>query len=149
MTEWRWKNCGIRRMWAIEKVFGGWMWFWKWCRNCFRENLKLRSYSCYALCKQVCSAIAVVVQVEFRICPYVSKRPSGSPESNLHGSIVNVKKISKISTCLLPWNGWFCPVVSDPVKPYFIRFLRALSFCLGVSKSVNFCANGVVNGVVE
>ena len=30
----------------------------------------------------------------------------------------------------------------EPVEPYFTRFLRVLSFCLGAS-------NGVVNGVVE
>lgn len=80
----------------------------------------------------------------FRIYSYVSKRLLGSQGPNLNGSIVNVKKISKISTRLLPWNGWFCPVVSEPVKPYFTRFLRVLSFCLGVSKIVNFCGNGVV-----
>lgn len=41
------------------------------------------------------------------------------------------------------------PVVSEPVEPYFIRFLRVLTFCLGVSNGVAFCGNGVVNGVVE
>ena len=45
--------------------------------------------------------------------------------------------------------GWFCPVVSEPVKPYFTRFLRVLTFCLGASKIVIFCENGVVNGVVK
>ena len=55
----------------------------------------------------------------------------------------------KISTHLLPCGRWFCPVVSEPVKPYFTRFLRVLSFCLGVSYGVVFCGNGVVNGVVE
>ena len=35
--------------------------------------------------------------------------------------------------------GWFCPVVSEPVKPYFTRFLRVLTFCLGASKIVIFC----------
>lgn len=40
-------------------------------------------------------------------------------------------------------------MVSEPVKPYFTRFLRALTFCLGASKIVIFCENGVVNGVVE
>lgn len=34
--------------------------------------------------------------------------------------------------------GWFCPVVSEPVKPYFTRFLRVLTFCLGASKIVIF-----------
>ena len=38
---------------------------------------------------------------------------------------------------------------SEPVKPYFTRLLRILSFCLGVSEIVNFCGNGVVNGVVS
>ncbi len=52
------------------------------------------------------------------------------------------QNIKKISTHLLPWRGWFCPVASEPVEPYFTRFLRALSFCLRVS-------NGVVNGVVK
>ena len=50
----------------------------------------------------------------------------------------------KISTHLLPWSGWFCPVVSEPVEPYFTRFLRVLSFCLGVSNGVAFGRNGVV-----
>ena len=45
--------------------------------------------------------------------------------------------------------GWFCPVASEPVKPYFTRFLRVLTFCLGASKIVIFCENGVVNGVVK
>lgn len=40
-------------------------------------------------------------------------------------------------------------MASEPVKPYFTRFLRFMSFCLGVSKGVFFCRNGVVNGVVE
>ena len=59
------------------------------------------------------------------------------------------KKVSKISTHLLARLGWFCPVVSEPVKPYFTRFLRVLPFCLGASKIVIFCGNGVVNGVVK
>ena len=45
--------------------------------------------------------------------------------------------------------GWFCPVVSEPVKPYFTRFLRVLTFCRGVSKIVILKENGVVNGVVK
>ena len=40
-------------------------------------------------------------------------------------------------------------MASEPVKPYFTRFLRVLTFCLGVSKIVIFCENGVVNGVVK
>ena len=55
----------------------------------------------------------------------------------------------KISTHLLPCGGWFCPVVSEPVKPYFTRLLRVLTFCLKASKFVIFCENGVVNGVVR
>lgn len=54
-----------------------------------------------------------------------------------------------ISIHLLPCGGWFCPVVLEPVKPYFTRFLRVLTFCLGASNGVVFCENGVVNGVVE
>ena len=53
------------------------------------------------------------------------------------------------STYLLARLGWFCPVVSEPVKPYFTRFLRVLTFCLEASKIVIFCENGVVNGVVK
>ena len=53
-----------------------------------------------------------------------------------------------ISTHLLPCGGWSCPVASELVEPYFTRFLRVLSFCLGVSNGVFFCGNGVVNGVV-
>ena len=34
------------------------------------------------------------------------------------------------------------PVVSEPVEPYYTRFLRVLTFCLEVS-------NGVINSVVE
>lgn len=55
----------------------------------------------------------------------------------------------KISTHLLARLGWFCPVVSEPVKPYFTRFLRVLTFCLRASKIVILKENGVVNGVVE
>ena len=40
-------------------------------------------------------------------------------------------------------------MVSEPVKPYFTRLLRVLTFCLRASKIVIFCENGVVNGVVE
>ena len=40
-------------------------------------------------------------------------------------------------------------MASEPVKPYFTRFLRVLTFCLGASKIVIFCENGVVNGVVK
>ena len=40
-------------------------------------------------------------------------------------------------------------MASEPVKPYFTRFLRVLTFCLEASKIVIFCENGVVNGVVE
>ena len=59
------------------------------------------------------------------------------------------KNIKIISTHLLARLGWFCPVVSEPVKPYFTRFLRVLTFCLGASKIVILKENGVVNGVVE
>ena len=58
-------------------------------------------------------------------------------------------KKSEISTYLLARLGWFCPVASEPVKPYFTRFLRVLTFCLDASKIVIFCENGVVNGVVK
>ena len=58
-------------------------------------------------------------------------------------------KHEKISTHLLARLGWFCPVVSEPVKPYFTRFLRVLTFCLEASKIVILKENGVVNGVVE
>ena len=58
------------------------------------------------------------------------------------------KKFKKISTHLLARLGWFCPVVSEPVKPYFTRFLRVLTFCLRASKIVILKENGVVNGVV-
>lgn len=57
--------------------------------------------------------------------------------------------IQKLSTHLLARLGWFCPVVSEPVKPYFTRILRVLTFCLGASKIVILKENGVVNGVVE
>ena len=59
------------------------------------------------------------------------------------------KNIKIISTHLLARLGWFCPVASEPVKPYFTRFLRILNFCLGASKIVILKENGVVNGVVE
>ena len=58
-------------------------------------------------------------------------------------------KFKKISTHLLARLGWFCPVVSEPVKPYFTRFLRVLTFCLRASKIVILKENGVVNGVVK
>lgn len=50
----------------------------------------------------------------------------------------------EISTHLLPCDGWFCPVVSEPVEPYFTRLLRILTFCLGVSQVVILKENGVV-----
>ena len=53
------------------------------------------------------------------------------------------------STHLLARLGWFCPVVPERVKTYFTRFLRVLTFCLGVSKIVILKENGVVNGVVK
>ena len=59
------------------------------------------------------------------------------------------KNIKIISTHLLARLGWFCPVASEPVKPYFTRFLRVLTFCLGASKIVILKENGVVNGVVN
>lgn len=40
-------------------------------------------------------------------------------------------------------------MVSEPVKPYFTRLLRVLTFYLEASNGVVFCGNGVVNGVVE
>ena len=40
-------------------------------------------------------------------------------------------------------------MASEPVEPYFTRFLRVLTFCLKVSKIVIFRKNGVVNGVVK
>lgn len=40
-------------------------------------------------------------------------------------------------------------MVSEPVKPYFTRFLRVLTFCLEASKIVILKENGVVNGVVK
>ena len=43
--------------------------------GCFWENLKLRSYSCYALCKQVRSAIAVAVQMQDLARPFMGKLP--------------------------------------------------------------------------
>ena len=64
--------------------------------------------------------------------------------------LLGLQKNSKIiNTHPLPCGGWFCPVASEPVEPYFTRLLRVLTFCLGVSKIVNFYGNGVVNGVVE
>lgn len=48
---------------------------------------------------------------------------------------------------LVSWG--FCSVASEPVKSYFTRFLRVLTFCLGASKIVILKENGVVNGVVE
>ena len=62
---------------------------------------------------------------------------------------IRISKNLKISTNLLARLGWFCPVASEPVKPYFTRFLRVLTFCLDASKIVIFCENGVVNGVVK
>ena len=40
-------------------------------------------------------------------------------------------------------------MASEPVKPYFTRLLRVLTFYLEASNGVVFCGNGVVNGVVE
>lgn len=40
-------------------------------------------------------------------------------------------------------------MVSEPVESYFTRFLRVLTFCLGVLNGVVFCGNGAVNGVVK
>ena len=57
--------------------------------------------------------------------------------------------LQKISTHLLARLGLFCSVASEPVKPYFTRLLRVLTFCLGASKIVILKENGVVNGVVK
>lgn len=62
---------------------------------------------------------------------------------------MQAKNKEKISTHLLARLGWFCPVASEPVKPYFTRFLRVLTFCLDASKIVILEENGVVNGVVK
>ena len=59
------------------------------------------------------------------------------------------EKMKNFSTHFLARLGWFCPAASEPVNPYFTRFLRVLTFCLGASKIVIFCENGVVNGVVK
>ena len=67
-----------------------------------------------------------------RFCPHAP--------SQLYDTIF----LLKISTHLLARLGWFCPVVSEPVKPYFTRLLRVLTFCLGVSKIVILKENGVV-----
>ena len=40
-------------------------------------------------------------------------------------------------------------MASEPVKPYFTRFVRVLTFCLEASKIVILKENGVVNGVVK
>ena len=40
-------------------------------------------------------------------------------------------------------------MASEPVEPYFTRFLRVLTFCLEASNGVVFCGNSVVNGVVK
>ena len=50
---------------------------------------------------------------------------------------------NKREKVLSPWLVWG-PVVSEPVKPYFTRLLRVLTFCLGASKIVIFCENGVI-----
>ncbi len=56
---------------------------------------------------------------------------------------MDVKYCSIIRTHILARLGWFCPVVSDPVKPYFTRLLQVLSFCMGVLKIVILEENGV------
>ena len=58
-------------------------------------------------------------------------------------------KILEVCKALILVTLWFCPVVSEPVKPYFTRFLRVLTFCLEASKIVILKENGVVNGVVK
>ena len=40
-------------------------------------------------------------------------------------------------------------MASEPVKPYFTRLLRVLTFYLDASKIVILKENGVVNGVVK
>lgn len=50
----------------------------------------------------------------------------------------------RISIHLLPWSGWFCPVTSESMEPYFTRFLRVLTFGLGVSKIIILKEKGVV-----
>lgn len=69
--------------------------------------------------------------------------------SDCADAVRRIHFFQKISTHLLARLGWFCPVVSEPVKPYFTRFLRVLIFCLGASKIVILKENGVVNGVVK
>jgi len=45
-----------------------------------------------------------------------------------------------------PWVclRWFCPALPEPVKPYFTRGLRVLTFGPGMSKIVILKGNGVV-----
>ena len=57
---------------------------------------------------------------------------------------MDVQYCSIIRIHLLARLGWFCLVVLEPVNPYFTRFLRVLTFCLGVSKIVVLKENGVV-----
>lgn len=50
-----------------------------------------------------------------------------------------------VNTRFLLGSGGFCSVETELLEPYFIRFLRRLTFWLGVSNGVVFCGNGVVN----
>ena len=41
---------------------------------------------------------------------------------------MDVQYCSIIRIHLLARLGWFCPVVLEPVNPYFTRFLRVFTF---------------------
>ena len=92
------------------------------------------------------SAVGAVLDTKNKVKDKVSRVENACKPLILLGLQKNIKIIS---THILARLGWFCPVVSEPVKPYFTRLLRVLTFCLGVSKIVIFCENGVVNGVVK
>ena len=92
------------------------------------------------------SAVGAVLDTKNKVKDKVSRVENACKPLILLGLQKNIKIIS---THLLARLGWFCPVVSEPVKPYFTRFLRVLIFCLGASKIVIFCENGVVNGVMR
>ena len=92
------------------------------------------------------SAVGAVLDTKNKVKDKVSRVENACKPLILLGLQKNIKIISTHNLARL---GWFCPVVSEPVKPYFTRFLRVLTFCLEASKIVIFCENGVVNGVVK
>lgn len=133
MIEWNWRNYGIRRMWAVEKVFGGWMWFWKWCRKLLSGEPETKKL--FVLCALQTGLLGYSCCCTGGISnlPLCEQTPIGQSGIQPEWLVANVKKIS---TRLLPCDGWFCPVSSEPVEHIIYKVFADFDFLSG---SVKWC----------